>query len=288
MTLIKIITDSASDIPRQQQQEFDIEVMAIPIIVDGKTYYEGVDFTSEEYYKILVGAKEFPTHAQITMVQYGEAFFKAVQEGYKHIVCVTITSKGSGIYDAACSARKMLKIDKPNEMEGVTIEVVDSGSYTYAYGHMVVAAAKVAKETSDVKQVLASLAEYKNTYTAIVGLTNLTYAKKSGRITSAAAFVGEIMGFRPILQMVDGALVNYKKVRGDNKLIEEMANKYFEDSAENGKPYYIIHADSKENGELLRKALKKSKNKFGGFYNIGASVTTNAGPTVFGVIWPKK
>ena len=91
--MIKIITDSASDIPRSQQDEYDIEVLAIPIAVDGKTYYEGVDFTSDEYYKILLDAKELPTHSQITMVRYGEAFYNAMKEGYKHIVCVTILQK---------------------------------------------------------------------------------------------------------------------------------------------------------------------------------------------------
>ena len=285
--MIKLITDSASDIPRDEQVEHDIEVLPIPINVDGRTYYEGIDFTSQEYYDILVNAKEQPTHSQITMIQYGEAFFNAAKDGYQHIVCVTITSKGSGIYDAACSAKKMLLLDKPDVMKDVTIDIIDSTTYTYAYGHMVVAAAKLAKETNDIQQVLSLITEYKDTYTAMVGLTNLTYAKRSGRITSAAAFVGEVMGFRPILEMVDGTLLTCKKVRGDHKLIEELASRYFELSAEDGRPYYIICADSMANAELLKKALKKSKNKFGGFYSIGASVTTNAGPTVFGMVLPK-
>ncbi len=286
--MIKIIVDSACDIPPSEREEYGIEMLGVPINVDGKTYYEGHDFTNEEYYGMLSAAKSIPTHAQVTMVRFAEAFSKAVSDGYKHIVCITITSKGSGTCDAAKGAKKMLCEENPDIVDGVTIDVIDSKNYTYAYGHIAVGMAKLAKETNDLQQVLNYAYENIERYTIVAGLTNLTYARKSGRISSAAAFVGEAMGFRPILRMVNGSLESDKRVRGDSKLIAEMASRYFELSAEDGSMYYIVSADSLDNANLLLKEISSTKNTFGGIYRVGASITTNAGPTVFGIVFAEK
>lgn len=287
--MIKIITDSASDIPKSECEEYDIKLMPIPITIDGVTYRESVDFTGVDYYPMLAAAKEIPTHAQVTMIEYTEEYKKAIAEGYTSIICVTITSRGSGIYDAACLAKKLLMEKTPELGNTVNIDVVDSKAYTYVYGHAIVAAAKAAKEGKSREEVLGILRDNLENYSAAVGLFNLYYAKKSGRITTVAAFVGDVMGFRPVLCLEDGALVTRSKVRGDGKLIEELTAFYKKESAEDGRPYYIICADSMENAKLLQKSIAKvTKNKFGGFYRIGASVTTNSGPTIIGYAVPCK
>ncbi|MEG2073563.1 MAG: DegV family protein [Angelakisella sp.] len=282
-----MITDSASDIPKSEWEELGIKLMPIPITIDGVTYRESVDFTGVDYYPMLAAAKDIPTHAQVTMIEFIDEYKKAAAEGFDGVICVTITSKGSGIYDAACLAKKLLLEEQPELAEHFTIDVVDSKAYTYVYGMAVVAAARAAREGKCRDEVMSVLRGALDNYTAAVGLFNLFYAKKSGRITTVAAFVGDIMGFRPILCLEDGALITRGKVRGDSRLIEEMANLYKKQSAEDGRPYYIICADSMPNAELLQKAIGKlTKNPFGGFYRIGAAVTTNSGPTIIGFVQP--
>ncbi|MEA5012531.1 MAG: DegV family protein [Angelakisella sp.] len=285
--MIKIITDSAADIPKNEVDALGIQVLAIPITVDGVTYMEGEDFTSEEYYKMLVAAKELPTTSQITALRYAEAFDKAVKEGYNHIICVTITSKGSGIFNAANLAKRMILEEQPALCENVTIDIVDSRTYTYVYGLAVVAAAKAVKAGKSRNEVLDVLNDHLTNYHVYVGLFNLDYAKKSGRITSAAAFVGEIMGFRPILTLVDGALETHSKVRGDHKLIEALCQLCKEDYVNDGRPFYIIRADSKENAHTLEKMVAKQTGlKCAGTYLMGGSIVTNSGPTIIGVVYP--
>lgn len=119
------------------------------------------------------------------------------------------------------------------------------------------------------------------------GLTNLDFAKKSGRITSAAAFVGEILGFRPLLTIHNGGTDTIQKVRGDHKLIPAMVEHFQKQAVDDGRGFYIVHARDKELAKELRKTLEKTTGrKCLGEYLIGASVTTNAGPTVFGVMVP--
>ncbi|MEG1942697.1 MAG: DegV family protein, partial [Angelakisella sp.] len=95
-----MITDSASDIPKSEWEELGIKLMPIPITIDGVTYRESVDFTGVDYYPMLAAAKDIPTHAQVTMIEFIDEYKKAAAEGFDGVICVTITSKGSGIYDA--------------------------------------------------------------------------------------------------------------------------------------------------------------------------------------------
>lgn len=283
--LLKIITDSAADVPQNEVQTYNIRVMGIPITVDGVSYRESVDFTSEEYYGILTAAKAIPTTAQITLMEFADVFREEIAAGNRQLICITITARGSGIYNAACLARKMVLEEQP---EGeITIDVVDSASYTYVYGHAVVAAAKAAQEGKGREEVLEILHRELTTWQVYFGLTNLDFAKKSGRITSTAAFVGEVLGFRPLLTIHNGETDTIQKVRGDRKLVTAMVEKFQKRATNDGRGFYIVHARDRELAKELRKTLEKATGrKCLGEYLIGASVTTNAGPTVFGVIVP--
>lgn len=285
--MVKIITDSAADIPAREAEECGIRVLPIPITVDGTTYREGVDFTSEEYYPMLLAASSIPTTAQITPIQFAEAFREEIDAGNREILCVTITAKGSGIYNAACLARNALVEEFSGQEEPLWIEVVDSGAYTYGYGHAVVKAAKAAKEGETREKVLEVLHRELETYQVYFGLTNLDFAKKSGRITSAAAFMGELLGFRPLLTIHNGETDTIQKVRGDHKLVSAMVELFQKRVSNDGRGFYIAHAQNLELSRELRRTLEKTtKRKCLGEYLIGASVTTNAGPTVFGMIVP--
>ena len=284
--MIKVITDSAADIPKEEVQQYGIRVMPIPITVDGVAYHESVDFTSEEYYGMLLAAKSIPTTAQITMMEFADAFREELAAGYQNLICVTITAKGSGIYDAACLARQTVLEELPAG-SGATIDIVDSAMYTYAYGHAVVAASRAAKEGLSRETVLGILRQELDGYQVYFALTNLDFAKKSGRITSAAAFVGELLGFRPILAIKDGETATISKVRGDHKIITALVDYFQKCASSDGRGFYILHAQSDELTRELKKTLEKTTGrKCLGEYRIGASVTTNAGPTVFGVIVP--
>ena len=284
--MLKLITDSAADIPQKEVRAYNIRVMGIPITVDGTTYRESIDFTSEEYYKMLTEAKAIPTTAQITPIEFADTFREEIAAGNRELICVTITARGSGIYNAACLARQMV-LEESGGGEPVTIEVVDSASYTYGYGHAVVAAAKAAKEGAPFDKVLDLLRRELTSWQVYFAMTNLDFAKKSGRITSTAAFVGEVLGFRPLLTVHNGETDTIQKVRGDHKLIPAFLEIFRKRATDDGRGFYIVHARDKELPRELKKTLERSTGrKCLGEYLIGASVTTNAGPTVFGMIVP--
>ena len=134
MYKIKMITDSASDIPREMAEQWGIEVLSIPIAIDDRAYREREDFSPQEFYKILENSPKIPVTSHITAVEFLEQYRKYYKMDYTDIVLVTINSAGSNMFDAATLARNLFYEEEPDAREKVNIHIIDSKCYTVAYG----------------------------------------------------------------------------------------------------------------------------------------------------------
>ena len=134
MQKIKIVTDSASDIPQEDLEALGIEMLSIPIAVDGKGYFERKSFSIEEFYDILDGASEIPVTSRIPEQDYFACYRGAMEKGYTHLINVTINASGSGVNAAAHMARDRFYADIPGARQKLEIHIVDSGTYSLAYG----------------------------------------------------------------------------------------------------------------------------------------------------------
>ena len=81
ITRIKFTTDSAADIPAQLRDELNIQVLPFPIAFEDREYRDVFDFTPQEFYQMLLGAPQIPTHAQLTPFQFTELFESVWHEG---------------------------------------------------------------------------------------------------------------------------------------------------------------------------------------------------------------
>lgn len=289
MNDIRIITDSASDIPDEYLAAApEVVMLNIPMVVDGQPRRERRDFSTEEYYDILEKAAELPTTSQITMMEYQEEYARALADGVRHLIVITITGKASNMFNAARMARDNLFEETPAAREQMTIDVVDSKMYTFVYGSAVMEAVKMLRAGMDYTKIvehLDTIPEHTGVYFAIY---KLDYAKRSGRISPAAAFVGEMMGLRPIMSITDGAVNIPFKVRGDKQTIHKIADLYEKEAAPDA-PYTILYGTNREAMEQLRDEMAaRGHKKCCGIHHIGASITTNSGPTLVGMFFDKK
>jgi len=116
----------------------------------------------------------------------------------------------------------------------------------------------------------------------------LKYAAKSGRIPSAAAFVGELVGLKPIMRIHDHVIVTDDKVRGEKKAIALMAQKTARE-IQPGTPYMVIYGDHPEDGEVMAKRLTEELGyPPAGMTEIGPVIAINAGPRVAAVMFHEK
>ena len=90
MAKIKIITDSASDISSQAENELDILVLPFKVVLGDKSYTSRVDFDNEQFYKMMNEYDGMPTHSQITLFEFTELYEKLFDEGYTDVIYVSI------------------------------------------------------------------------------------------------------------------------------------------------------------------------------------------------------
>lgn len=179
------------------------------------SYVERRDFGFDEFYQMLRAAQGVPSTAQVTAIQFCEQYCKYVDKGYTDVVHVTINSTGSGTYDAAVLAQNMLREERPDHK--LNIHLIDSHTYSYVYGAPVVQAARRLRNGAEVGYVCAELEAAFARQEIVLSAFSLKQMKKSGRISAAAAFAGELLGLRPIISLIDGVTKVEDKVRGDGR-----------------------------------------------------------------------
>lgn len=282
---ILLITDSASDLPDEDLTAGGIIMLPIPIAIDGVGYLERVDFTIQEFYEKLVNAKELPVTSHILSLTYQQAYQDAFEQGYTDVINVTITSKGSNMFQAAVFAKKQFFDDNPEAAEKMNITVMDSGTYTLGYGYPLSEAGRMIRAGRTAEEILEYLDDFFSTAEIYFAAYSLEYAKKSGRIPAAAAFVGDVLGLRPIISIIDGVTTVVEKVRGDKNIVTRIVENGLKRTTDKKAPTVVIVGSVEQYGEDLCKAVSKG---FGHtpklVSNAGAAIAINSGPKIVGLV----
>ena len=285
MAKIKFITDSASDISETYEKKYDILIMNFKVAMGDKSYTSRVDFDNNKFYKMLDAYDGVPVTSQITALEFLEAYKKLYEEGYTDIIVTTINSKGSATYDNSIMAVSMLYDEVPEAQGKINIYNIDGVGYTGAYGYPVIQGAKKARKGMAAKDIVAYMKDWINNCIVFFAPYTLKYAKKSGRIPSAAAFVGEVMGLKPIMRIQNNKIVTESKVRGEKSVIPKILDLTVEHMIPKT-PYCIVYGnDEAVMEEMAQVMIKKVGYPPEKYFQIGAAIAINAGPRVVGVIF---
>jgi len=142
MAKIKIATDSTADIPVNLVEELGIEVIPLLIIHGDKEYRDGIDITPEEFYKLLEETDVMPGSSCVPPVVYTELYEKTYNDGYTDLILVSVNGKGSSTYQNTVMMREQFYEDHPEAEGKFNIHLIDSTTYSMAYGWAVVEAAR--------------------------------------------------------------------------------------------------------------------------------------------------
>lgn len=288
MSRIKFVTDSAADIPRQLQKELEIQVLPFPIAAGDREYQDGVDLTAEEFYELLVSLPKIPTHSQLNGYVFQECYEQAYAQGYTHLIYTSINSKGSATHQNALQAKEEFFEDHPEAKDKFQITVIDSKIYTIGYGYAVVEGARMAQRGAGAEEAVAFIRDWTEHVCVLFVPFDLKFAKKSGRISAAAAFVGEALGLKPIMTFVDGESKVLAKVRGEKSVIPTLID-MCKKEREEGSPYMIIRAARPDQADLLSAQCTQQLGQPPVMDNfIGGVISINAGPNLVGLVYRKK
>ena len=215
MSKIAVMTDSNSGITQIEAKEMGITVLPMPFIIDGKTYYEDISLTQEEFYEKLAQNADVST-SQPSVEDVLKYWDKALEDA-EELVYIPMSSGLSG----SCSTAQMLSKDYNGR-----VQVVDNQRISVTQRQSAVDAMELAGRGMNAAQIKELLEQEKMQSSIYIMLDTLTYLKKGGRITPAAAALGTALRLKPVLQIqgekLDAFTIARTKKQGVAKMINAM------------------------------------------------------------------
>lgn len=205
MSGIAIMTDTNCGIMPLESGDYGVSVLPMPVIIDGKTYYEGVDITPEEFYKKQASGAVIttsqPSPGDVT------AMWDELLSSYDEIVFIPMSSGLSN----TCQTALILSQDAPYKER---VHIVDNHRISVTQAASVLDARILADEGKSGAEIKAILEREALDATIYIAVDTLEYLKKGGRITPAAAAVGSMLRLKPVLTIQGDKLDSFAKARG--------------------------------------------------------------------------
>lgn len=280
--MIKIVTDSAADIPKSIAEELDIEILPFMINIDGKQIVADKNLTPQEFYKMVENCVEIPSTSQMSPADLEDIYRKIGAENT--IIHITMSARGSGINNTSNLVAAQL-----ND-EGFDITVIDSGKFTMIIGDTVIKAAKMARSGASKQEIIDFTNENYARDTAYFLVDDLTFLKKGGRIKATTMAISKVLDIKPILFINDGLVEATRKVRGLKKSLSVLVD-FIEERMENPEEneVMILDSDAPDKVEVIEEMIRERiRPKAITYAKIGPVITCHAGPGLVGVYFKHK
>ena len=249
MPKVAVVTDSIACLTREFTQQYGIEIIPVNFFVDGKLYRDWVDITPSEAYELFLKDPDSFKSSAPAPNDCVQAFHQASQRA-ESILCITVSSGLSAVYEVATDARKMIQTEQPN----LTIEIMDSKSATPSEGMIALAAARAAQENRELAEVVSVAEEVKEKVNSYVLLDTIRHVYRSGRIPKIASQIGSVLNVRPILtvsEVIHFTAVVRNRKQGIERIIRMMREKA------GGEPVRVavMHAYALDEAERLKERV---------------------------------
>ena len=251
MQKIALITDSACDLDLNTLRENNINLLPLRIIYSNGDYRDRIDISPQEVYDNL--EKEVPKTSLPSAQETEEVLNKLEQEGYTHVICISISSGLSGSFNAIRLALEY----HPK----LTSFVYDSKILAYPQGEIVLEVAKLIKEGKSYEEIIKEIPEIRKRVIGYFTINTLEYLKRGGRIGRLAGTVGELLNLKPIITTdEDGVYYNVAKVRGRKQSLSKMTELLKGYLAKNKCEVAILHAGCEDEAiKYMKKASEKGE-----------------------------
>ncbi|MBQ8085791.1 MAG: DegV family protein [Lachnospiraceae bacterium] len=286
----QIITDSSCDIPLATVKEKNLYVVPFYVSFDNERYYkENVEIEVREFYQKMVDNPEvFPKTSLPSVEDYIEAFTPFIKEG-KDIICICITTKFSGSYNSASSAKDILLEEYPK----AKITVIDATVNTVLQGILVLEACRMQENGLAYEEVVENVERIKATGRIIFTVGNMDYLIHGGRVGKVMKVAVNALKIRPMIILKEGEIFPFGVARSRKKSIQKILEKtraHFEEIKESPEDYEIVvgygydYEEALEfRDELVKSLSEYSTKKDVDIFQIGAMIGVHTGPFPLGI-----
>lgn len=245
--MIKIITDSSSDLPEDFIKKYDITVVPLAVTIDGQDYHEKIDLKPREFFAKMFATDQLPKTSQPSPAAFAEAFSSFNSD--TEVLCITISSGLSGTYQSASMGKELA--------DGANVTVFDSLAGSLGHGLQLIRAAELAEAGHSMDEIVENLVEFRENMNILVLLDTLENIVKGGRLSKFQGSLAKILNIKVILERADGGTVEIlEKVRGKKKfqkrvleIIEERGSDF------SSTTFGITHTGNEEEAEALKQEL---------------------------------
>lgn len=251
---VAIVTDSVVSVPETILKELLIHSVPYYIHRGEETLRDLVTIDRETFYKWLPQADEIPTTACPGVGDYASTYENILDmEGTEEIISIHMTSKGSGAYQSAVSARGIIMEKFPE----IKIEVVDTLNVSMCHGWMVIEAARAALEGKSMPDILNIVTNLIPIAKMVQTADTLKYLYMGGRIGKAKHLIGSLLNIKPLISMENGTIVAVGQVRSRRRAYDRMCEYIENRVASSGKiKIAYVHAAALEEAEKIKSIIE--------------------------------
>lgn len=270
-----VLVDSGCDVPQKVRKELDIRILPLRVIYPEKDYKDGVDLDPKEVYRRF---PEFPSTSTPSIAEVTDLLDSLAEEGYEHVIAVTISSGLSGTFNTVRLAA--------SEQDTLDVRVYDSKNISIGAGLYAIWAARALEEGRSLEDVWTGLQNKLGDSKVFFYMDTLKYLQRGGRIGRVAGMVGEVLRLKPIISCdADGTYYTVAKIRGTKmarlKLFEEVLKFCL------GHRTWLVveegdaHEEAMAMDAMLHEHIRNGEVLFE--HQITATMAINTGPGLVGV-----
>ncbi|BAN04588.1 DegV family protein [Ilumatobacter coccineus] len=239
MSTVRIVTDSACDLPAEIAEELGIEIVPLSIRFGDEEFIDREQLTVAEFWNRCVNAPVLPETAAPAPGQFESTYRKLAAEGATGVVVVSLSGALSATIQSAELAARSIADDDSIDLD---VRIVDSRTVTLGIGTIAIACARAAAAGGTVDEIEALATDLAKRTRVIGALDTLDNLKKGGRIGNAKALLATALSIKPIIEVVDGIVEQGGKQRTRSKALKHLVDKVttYEGRIEN---LAVLHAD---------------------------------------------
>lgn len=274
--MVKIITDTTSELPTHLAEKHHIPVIPQLIHFGEQTFVEGRDISLDDFLELLRSSEHLPKTAAPPPDFFQETFSSCAACG-EPVLCIHPSSKLSGTVRSATMAAQ--------DFPGIDIRVIDSGLIASPLGVLVQRAAHLADQGADIDSIqraVESLAARNSLYFLVA---SLDYLARGGRIGGASALLGNALQLKPILTLREGQVEPYCKERTLNRALTSLSKLVIKDYPSDQDGFLtIMHADAPSRAQKLASELQTALEvPLPRISPLTPAIVTHAGPGAIAV-----
>ncbi|ARK23473.1 fatty acid-binding protein DegV [Sporosarcina sp. P37] len=248
MKKIHIVTDSTAALTDELIDQYNIHVVPLTLIINEKSYVDGIDIQAEEFMDLMRDAEELPKSSQPAVGVFQQLYDELGADG-SQIISIHMTGGMSGTVKSAETAARASSSD---------VTVIDSMFISHALSFQVLEACRLAEEGRTVEEIAAALESVRKRSSLFVVVDVLDNMVKGGRIGKGKAMFGSLLNIKPIATLKDGVYTPIAKVRSHKQVVSYLAEEFKKETA--GKVIRsvgIAHANGLAMAEPLKKKIEE-------------------------------